>query len=69
MYAESLEELTFSPDSNIRLSAQELREMGKTSVKLADDSGDYIGALGMSQQTPPVVNARVERLTIFRCLP
>ena len=38
------------PDSNIRLSAQELREMGRTSVELADDSGDYIGALGMSQK-------------------
>ncbi|KAK3170547.1 hypothetical protein OEA41_002628 [Lepraria neglecta] len=41
---------------NIRLSAQELREMGKTSVELADDSGDYIGALGMSQQAPPVAD-------------
>lgn len=33
-------------DGNIRLSAQELREMGKMSVELADGSGEYIGALG-----------------------
>ena len=57
------------PDGNIRLSAQELREMGKTSVELADGSGDYIGALGVSQQASPEVDMRIERLTSIRCLP
>ena len=69
MHAKILEGLTSTPDGNVRLSAQELREMGKTSVKLADDSGDYLGALGMSHQAPPVVDARIESLTIVRCLP
>lgn len=68
MDAKSLEELTLYLDGNIRLSAQELREMGKMSVQLADDSGDYIGALGMSQQAPLVADVRIERLTIIRCL-
>ena len=63
MYANGLEELTLYPDGNIRLSAQDLREMGKTSVKLADDSGDYIGALGMSKQA--VADVWIESLTIL----
>ncbi len=58
MDAKSLEELTLYLDGNIRLSARELREMGKTSVELADESGDYIGALGMSQQAPAVADLR-----------
>lgn len=58
-----------SPDGNIRLSAQELREMGKTSVELADGSGDYIGGLGGSPQASWVADMMMtERLTRIRCV-
>jgi hypothetical protein len=34
-------------NSNIRLSPEELKEMDRTSVQLADGSGDYVGSLGV----------------------
>ena len=42
-----------------------MREMGNTSVELADDSGDYVGALGTWQQAPPLAGGRSERLTVL----
>lgn len=43
-------------NSNIRISAAELRKINRTSIKLADGSGDYFGGLGVHHHLHCVVS-------------
>lgn len=54
--------------SNIRLSAEELKEMGRTSVQLADGSGNYVGTLGLFPFQPKRSRYESDTNRETRCL-